>query len=119
MCGMFVELLFLCYDGHREKVITLIRIENCHVAYQDKLIFECNQLTIEQGQIILLTGKSGSGKTTLLNLISLNIIDANASYTIDGTIVSFQNRQQIQFLQRCYFSYVFQDYALFSSSTVW
>ena len=47
-----------------------IKINQLSFQYQNQSIFKDLNLTINQGDFVLLTGQTGSGKSTLLKLIS-------------------------------------------------
>ncbi|MDK7094052.1 ATP-binding cassette domain-containing protein, partial [Gardnerella swidsinskii] len=47
-----------------------IKINQLSFQYQNQPIFKDLNLTINQGDFVLLTGQTGSGKSTLLKLIS-------------------------------------------------
>lgn len=96
----------------------MITIRNFEMAYGKKVILKNASIAVKKGEVTLLTGKSGAGKTTLLNLLSLNIIDPKANYEIAGQAVAYSDKKQINEIHQKYFSYVFQDYSLFSSAKV-
>lgn len=96
----------------------MITIRNFQMAYGKKVILKNASIAVKKGEVTLLTGKSGAGKTTLLNLLSLNIIDPKANYEIAGQAVAYSDKKQINEIHQKYFSYVFQDYSLFSSAKV-
>ncbi len=50
--------------------MAMIRLENIHKKYNDKIVFENFSLEIEKGKILVILGESGSGKTTLLNILA-------------------------------------------------
>jgi len=59
----------------------VLEVDICNVEYQERCILKRIQMTIEEGQIIGLSGQVGSGKTTLLNIIAGIIPNAvNAAF---------------------------------------
>ncbi|WP_020558994.1 molybdate ABC transporter ATP-binding protein ModF [Thiofilum flexile] len=48
----------------------LVKMRNIRIAYEEKVILDKEEWTIEKGQHWQLTGPNGSGKTCLLNLIT-------------------------------------------------
>ena len=52
-----------------EKVEGVIEFNNVSFRYDDKMILNDINLTIEKNEVIAVVGKSGAGKTTLVNLI--------------------------------------------------
>lgn len=92
----------------------MLTLTNVSYTKNNKNILENISLTLNPGELLLLTGKSGSGKTTLLRCIAQLIED----YT--GAI--FYNNQNIRELsskQRAEtIGFVFQDFNLFKNLTV-
>ncbi len=69
-------------------------------------------LTIEDGEFLVILGPSGSGKTTILRLIGGFIAPSNGEICLDGKIINDLP------INRRPFNTVFQDYALFPHMTV-
>ena len=46
----------------------MIEIKNLNKKFNDKVIFNNLNLTIEDGEMLAISGASGSGKTMLLNI---------------------------------------------------
>ena len=67
---------------------------------------------------ISILGKSGSGKTTLLNVIG-GLDRANGVICYDDVKVKNYNMNKIDKFRREYIGYVFQNYNLLKSRTVW
>lgn len=80
------------------------------------MLFENLNLTIQEGEFVIISGKSGCGKTTLLNIIG-GIETADAG----SVIVNGQNILK-KFNKRYYYgevvSFVFQNFALIENKTV-
>ena len=47
----------------------VIELQNIYFSYNDRVILEDINLTIEKGEYLALIGPNGSGKTTLVKLI--------------------------------------------------
>ncbi|MDV6317553.1 amino acid ABC transporter ATP-binding protein [Chromohalobacter sp. HP20-39] len=81
-------------------------------------VFEDIDLTLEQGEIIVIIGPSGTGKSTLLRCINyLETPDAGRLTVGDLSLdVTRASRQEILALRRRT-AFVFQNYALFANKT--
>jgi len=74
-------------------------------------------LTIEEGEFVIIEGPSGAGKTTLLNLMAgLDEADRGAVYFRGQNLLEMNERQRSK-IRRQYFSFIFQNYALISHLT--
>lgn len=96
----------------------MINLSHLTVRMGQRNLLKDVNLEIRRGRITLITGKSGSGKSTLLKYLSLNEVDSNEKYEIDGHQVDLTDLKSIKSIQQRYFSYVFQDASLFRGKTV-
>ena len=48
----------------------LLRLFDIHKRYGDKAVLACDELTLNAGEIVHLTGRNGAGKTTLLKIVA-------------------------------------------------
>lgn len=80
---------------------------------EKKIISELN-LTINQGEILVILGRSGSGKTTILKLINSLLKPNQGDIIIEGK--SINNWDKIQL--RHHIGYVIQEIGLFPHFTV-
>lgn len=95
----------------------MIKIENVHKAFGDKVILDGIELDIESGKTTCIIGKSGSGKSVLLkNIVGLLNPD-KGEIKIDGQKISEQTKKGL-FKIRKNIGYIFQSAALFDSFTV-
>lgn len=66
-------------------------------------------LTLRPGELVFIMGGNGSGKTTLAKLLTGLYIPEGGEISLDGEVVTDENREAY----RQYFSVVFSDYHLF------
>ena len=76
-------------------------------------IYLQNEVVFQKGKKYLLKANSGHGKSSILNFI----YDCNRNYT--GEINFEGSDHSIISLRRTKLSYVFQDFKLFSTLTLW
>lgn len=76
-------------------------------------------LKIKKGSLVVILGKSGSGKTTLMNIVSGLIRATNGSTIVAGkNLINLTNGELTQF-RREKIGYIFQEYGLLESLTVY
>ncbi|MCM2677226.1 ABC transporter ATP-binding protein [Alkalicoccobacillus plakortidis] len=76
-------------------------------------------MNINEGEFVGIMGPSGSGKTTLLNVIStLDSISAG-QIQIDGTDITMMNQNQLADFRAQKLGFIFQDFNLLESMTVY
>lgn len=96
----------------------MIQVENIHKKFDQNEILKGIDLTINQGEVVVIIGPSGSGKTTFLRC--LNFLErADKGYLkIGDQQVDFENVSKKEILDiRKKTAMVFQQYALFSNRT--
>lgn len=94
----------------------MIEIRNLTKKFGQKTLFENLNVTIQQGEFVIISGNSGCGKTTLLNIIG-GIEPANAgSVLVNGydILKKFNKRQYYGEIV----SFIFQNFALIENKTV-
>jgi len=84
-----------------------LEIIKLNKTYQDKIILQDINLSVERGELISIVGPSGAGKTTLLKIIS-GIETPDSGRVIREDSVNGQSQPIL----------VFQDYILFPNMTV-
>ena len=92
----------------------MITFEEVDKAYKEKLVLHKINLTINDGEFVVLIGSSGCGKTTLLKTI-------NKLETVDRGLIKIDNvsiRQQNTLELRRRIGYVVQDAGLFPHMTM-
>ncbi len=76
-------------------------------------------LTMDYGEFIVLTGESGAGKSTLLNVIGGIDRFEEGEVLFCGTPLSKYSERQLDDYRDKNVSFVFQNYSLIDSFTVW
>ena len=74
---------------------------------------EAVSLTVEQGQIALISGPSGSGKTTLLSMLGCILRPTSGTVYVNGMIVSGLPESRLPEIRRASFGFVYQAFNLF------
>ena len=93
--------------------MSLIKVRGLRKAFDERLIIDCAELTLERGRSYLLTGSNGSGKTTLLRILAgLEAAQIN-SLSFEGVAVP---PQEISMRLAPRVVYLHQHPYLFSSS---
>lgn len=84
-----------------------------HAYYQEReernFVFGPIDMTLRPGELVFIMGGNGSGKTTLAKLLTGLYIPEGGEISLDGKVVTDENREAY----RQYFSVVFSDYHLF------
>lgn len=75
-------------------------------------------LTIKQGEFVVLLGPSGSGKSTMLNVCSGLDQTTKGTITIDRDIISDMNEKELTKFRRDNIGFIFQQYNLLQTLTV-
>ena len=86
----------------------MIRLENIHLQFGERLLLKEQNLTLSQGQLIIINGPSGCGKTTLLNEIAL-IGNGSCTYWWDDEKIDHSDEKKKALLRRCQIGYLVQD----------
>ncbi|HQY51642.1 MAG TPA: ABC transporter ATP-binding protein [Ignavibacteria bacterium] len=76
------------------------------------------ELSVPEGEIIILLGKSGSGKSTLLNIISGIDVPDSGSVKIDGTDITKLSEKDRTLTRRNKIGFIFQFFNLIPTLTV-
>lgn len=107
-------------------VIQLRDITKEYKAPQKKVL-DCFSLEIQSGEMLAIMGKSGVGKTTLLNILGLLDDYTSGSYlcyegkdtSAHATDIGTLSQKQKNEFRKKHFSYVFQDFELLPSYSVY
>ena len=94
----------------------MITLNNISKKYNEKNIVRNFNLKINKGEFISIVGESGSGKTTLLNIIGLLEKQTSGDIVVMG--IQNPTSKELTKLQREFYGYVFQNYALIEEDSV-
>ena len=94
----------------------MITLNNISKKYNEKNIVRNYNLKINKGEFISIVGESGSGKTTLLNIIGLLEKQTSGDIVVMG--IKNPTSKELTKLQREFYGYVFQNYALIEEDSV-
>jgi len=96
----------------------VVETVNLNKNFGNKNILNKFNLSVEEQEIITITGKSGCGKSTLLNIIGLLDGYSSGILFINGKQISKITTKEAMLLRRYYIGYIFQNYALIEGDTV-
>lgn len=85
---------------------------------QERIVLDSVDLTVQQGEIVVLLGKSGTGKTTLLNCIGGIDIPSSGQVFIQDTNMTLLSEQQRTLFRRRHIGFVFQFFNLLPTLSV-
>ena len=74
-------------------------------------------LTVSEGEFVVVLGPSGSGKTTLINLIGALDTPTSGTITVDDIDVTGASRKQLFAYRRRLVSFIFQSFNIFPGLT--
>ena len=96
----------------------MIRLKNIKKSFGHHEVLKGIDLTVEQGEVVVILGPSGSGKTTLLRCINFLEKPDEGEISIDGQTVDAQRAGKNEVLAlRRKTGMVFQHYNLFKNKT--
>lgn len=96
---------------HDENKPHIIAFEDYCFAYEDQPTLSHIDLTIDQGDCVVLMGYNGSGKSTLLKAINGLVFPLQGRYRFDGELVDSKSMSDHGFAKRLHqrIGYIFQD----------
>ncbi|KIX90986.1 ABC transporter [Staphylococcus microti] len=94
----------------------MINLQNIHKSFGNKRILENFDLTIEQGDFVVIHGASGKGKSTLLNIIGLLENPDSGTITFKGQTIH-KEKDKLSF-KRDDIAYVYQHYGLLENESI-
>jgi putative ABC transport system ATP-binding protein len=101
----------------------MIKLNNIQKRYNTRAgfvyVLQQINLTIERGEFVTIMGPSGAGKTSLLNIIGMLDGEWEGEYYLDENAVHSLKPKQRLALNRQYIGFVFQNFNLLDSLTVY
>ena len=97
-----------------EKLCLLIELKNITKVYDGKKVVDELDLTVREGELLVLLGSSGCGKTTTIKMINRLIEPTSGTIRIDGE----DHRRREAYEVRRSIGYVFQRIGLFPHMTL-
>ena len=86
----------------------MITIKNLHYQYGDRVVFDNENITINENELTVIYGESGSGKSTLFNLLSMEL-EFKGQYIYNNIDISTLTLQERQNLRKNTMMYIHQD----------
>lgn len=96
----------------------MIRISNVSFAFENHLVFDGINLTIDKGEFVYLVGETGSGKTTLMRLIYMDLLPTTGVVKVEDFSSNQLNRKKLHLLRRK-LGIIFQDFKLLDDRSVY
>jgi putative ABC transport system ATP-binding protein len=101
--------------NHVENQIHLVNIKK---TYGNHIVLSNCNLTIKNGEFVVVVGRSGSGKSTLLNLIGGLEKPTNGVIKVSGNSLTTLSEEELSKLRRQKLGFVFQFFNLIPTLTV-
>lgn len=102
---------------------TVLQANNLKKIYGSKInmytALDDIDLTIEEGEFVGIMGPSGSGKTTLLNCISTIDNVSGGKIILNNTDITRFNSNELETFRRTNLGFIFQDFNLLDTLTVY
>ncbi len=95
----------------------MIEIKGLYKKFGEKEVLKGVDLTINQGETLVIVGKSGCGKSVMLKHIVGLLKPDRGTVEIDGKLVNTMTEKELYTLRKD-FGYLFQSGAIFDSLTV-
>ncbi len=103
--------------------MALIELRNIRKRYltgeQQVEVLHGIDLDIEAGEFLAIMGSSGSGKSTLMHILGCLDQPSDGSYRFAGKSVTGMDHEQLAWLRREMFGFVFQSYHLIGTASAW
>lgn len=95
----------------------MLEIKNLNKSFGERVLFEDYNLTIGDGEFVIILGTSGAGKTTLLNMIGG--LEEVTSGTIRFDDVEITGKRNDKILYGKTIGFLFQSFGLLEEETVY
>ena len=99
--------------------MTAIQFRNVFLSFDDRRVLDDISFTLEQGELIVLTGISGSGKSMLLRLAMGLLKPDSGQILIEGKEIQNMEESELIDLRGGLMGMVFQEDSLFTGLTVY
>lgn len=96
----------------------MLKLSNVEFKYDTSTAFQIPDISVNQGEELLILGKSGSGKTTILNIISGLLKPQKGKVEINGVDVYGLNGSQLDKFRGKNIGIIFQKPHILSALTV-
>ncbi|EAN5735784.1 macrolide ABC transporter ATP-binding protein/permease MacB [Salmonella enterica] len=100
---------------------TLLELKNICRSYpsgDDRIeVLKGISMSIEAGEMVAIVGASGSGKSTLMNILGCLDTPTSGTYRVAGTDLSTLDTNELAWLRREHFGFIFQRYHLLTHLT--
>lgn len=94
----------------------MITVKNLCKSFDENVIFDNFDITIESGDFVVFAGESGCGKTTLLNIIGGLETPDSGEILVDGENIFKRRNRREYFMNKV--GFLFQNFALVENKTV-
>jgi len=98
-----------------------IQVEGLRKVYKDGRVeviaVDSVDLSVMRGEVVGIMGPSGSGKTTLLSMIGCILKPTRGSVKVHGEDITSLSENELPFIRRKHFGFIFQGFNLFSPLT--
>ena len=96
----------------------MIKLTNVSKYYGDRLVLDNINLSFPSRGLCVIYGPSGSGKTTLLNCLA-GLTSFQGTIEVNRLSLSSMNDETLSKWRLSSVGFIFQDFKLFESETVW
>lgn len=96
----------------------ICQLEQVTKGYAGHVVLNQISLTVDEGEMVAITGKSGSGKTTLLNIMGMLENPDQGQVRLFGEERPRIHSRKAHHILRSKLSYLFQNFALMDQDTV-
>lgn len=86
---------------------------------RDVVVLKDINLSIDAGEFVAIVGASGSGKSTLMNILGCLDHPSSGSYRVDGRKTGDLGHDELAYLRRQRFGFIFQRYQLLMYLDAW